>query len=99
MINPKLIEVFGESSRALFAGLIEIVGYDMADKYYVNTRVIIDEDGVKRPRYMSSELGNATSIQNRVYNYVYNITGNDDALGIYIFSRKPKNYEVQLCLN
>ncbi len=99
MINPKLIDVFGEDSRALFEGLIRVIGADVADKYYVNTRIIINEDGVIRPRYLSSELKDTTYVQGRVYDFVYSITGNDDALGIYIFNRKPKDYEVQLLLN
>ncbi len=99
MVNPELIKLYGEDSRPLFAGLIKAVGSDVADKYYVIPDTTIEEHGVRRPRYMSSVSPNIKSAQSAVYDFIYDFTGDDDATGIYIFNREPKDCEVQLCLN
>lgn len=99
MINPKLIEVFGEQSRGLFAGIIAIIGEKDAVNYYVNVNIFATENKIPMPRYMSSTSDKINEVGGRVCDFIYDFTGNDDATGIHIFNRKPEDDEVQLCIN
>lgn len=97
MLNPKLIEIYGEESREKFDNLISELGINLAGTCYVvsgcaNTYI----SGVRLPNFMISTEDNVSAINDALRRYAKKYGSQDDEFWIMVFTDSVQKEDIQL---
>lgn len=79
MLNPKMLEVFGEESRLAFNQLLEFLGEDYAKTCYVFTDESFECKGIKLPMdMMTTDREHYKDLRMRAVRFMDMFTANSD---------------------
>lgn len=100
MLNPKIVERYGERSKGALCELIAEMGKDLAAVCYAVPESSIWVDGVEVPSVISSSSDRVLDIRRAIYNFMKGHTTDnvDDFATICVDEREPEKGDIQLWL-
>lgn len=100
MINPKLIELYGEGSRDMLTKLVDELGNSYASTCYVIVDDIMHIEGAIIPHSMvTTTTEKRWDIANKALSFIDKYTNPEEERAILIFDGEPSEGDIQLWLN
>ena len=100
MINPKILEVFGEESKGMIMRLVGYLGEQVASKCYVVSNDCLSLRGVKMPQFFITTNSDKRFVENRIIDFVDDNTDEfEESQGMYLlWKRERMDGDMQLWL-
>lgn len=100
MLNPKLIELYGEESRQMLNSMIGTLGCELASLCYVVPDDFMLLNDVKIPHSMRvSDMSVRSEVIHKLFEFIDKFTNLEDERAIYVYcSELPKDGDIRLWL-